>query len=143
MNYQFKIYVLKDPNTGEIRYVGQTMYDLKSRLRKHLNIKDHHTGHKANWLRSLTEEPVIELIDTTDNKEKSDELEKHYIKFFKDNGCKLTNMTDGGDGCFGYKHNESSINKMLGRIMSDVNQKYGQKFCVGIIFSPKVYLSNL
>ena len=40
------------------------------------------------------------------------ELEKMYISYFKSKGILLANLTDGGDGCLGYKHTEDSKKRL-------------------------------
>lgn len=110
---EYKIYKLLDPTTNEIRYVGRTVQKLENRLKKHLNAND--KSHRVNWIKSLTKNeltPKIELICETDSFDVCCELEKFYIQKFKNEGADLVNMTDGGDGSIGFKHNESSIIKM-------------------------------
>jgi hypothetical protein len=95
------IYVLKDPITNRIRYVGKTN-DIPNR--KHKHIKDAKNGngknHRIYWLRSLLERglrPILEVIDrvlVSEWKEK----EQFYIKKYQDEGEDLTNSTLGGDG---------------------------------------------
>lgn len=97
-----KIYVLKDPSTEEIRYVGKTKNSLEKRLSGHLE-KSNNLNNKwyvANWIRSLqnkNQKPIIKLIGEFSDEEIND-AEKYYIKYFKDQGCSLTNATEGGDG---------------------------------------------
>lgn len=49
------IYVLKDPDTNEIRYVGKTIKPLDSRLANHIYHakKPKHRNKRLNWIRSL------------------------------------------------------------------------------------------
>ena len=47
-----KIYILIDPNTNEIRYVGMTKLSLKHRLSLHLKEKKKIT-YKSHWIYSL------------------------------------------------------------------------------------------
>lgn len=110
---KYKIYHLIDPRTNEIRYVGQTVQTLENRLKKHLRSKD--KSHRVNWIKSITNEglePIIELICETNTLDKCNELEQFYIKKYRDEGLKLTNMTDGGDGSIGFTHSEESKKKM-------------------------------
>lgn len=96
---KIKIYVLKDPRNGKIRYVGKTVQSLKSRLYHHLKAKN--KSHKNSWIKSLTNnnlEPIIQLVDEIDYCEDWKWLECYWIAQFKSWGFNLTNMTDGGDG---------------------------------------------
>lgn len=107
----FTIYVLKHPITNEIKYVGQTIQKLHNRLRKH--IRERSKCHKTNWIKSLKDlVPIIEKIDEAITKEDSDNLECFYIKKYKNLGYKLTNMTDGGDGSYGFTHTDETKNKL-------------------------------
>lgn len=95
------IYVLKCPSTGEIRYVGKTDAPAR-RLNRHL--RDSAKGanhHCARWIRKLlsTElKPVMEIIRVLDSCEDWQEAEISEIKRHREQGCRLTNCTDGGEG---------------------------------------------
>ena len=94
------IYVLKDPRTLEVRYVGKSK-DPKSRLADHLcpsNLRG--VCHRASWIRYLLARnlrPVLEVVETC-----SDFIwearEVYWIKHYKELGARLTNTTDGGEG---------------------------------------------
>lgn len=48
-----KVYVLKEPNTNEIRYVGVTTQELNQRLSQHINAaKNHEKGKKQVKIQS-------------------------------------------------------------------------------------------
>ena len=82
---KFKIYGLMDPNTMEIRYIGQTCQPLNNRYKKHLNEKG--KSYKCNWIKSLLSNgytPNLVLIEECENKEMADFLEKKYIKEYND-----------------------------------------------------------
>lgn len=120
---KYKLYTLSNPITNEIRYVGKTIQTLENRLKKHLRAKD--KSHRVNWIKSLKNkglEPRIELICETHNHNICNELEKYYIKKYKNEGYSLVNMTEGGDGSIGFTHtNESKIkiSKITKNRMSD------------------------
>lgn len=117
----YKIYTLNDPITNEIRYVGQTCQTLNNRFKKHLRCKD--KSYRTNWIKSLITkglEPKIILIKEDLTKDECNALEKYYIKFFKDSGLNLVNMTDGGEGSFGFKHSEKS-KKILSQLRKESN----------------------
>lgn len=90
------IYVLKDPTTQEIRYVGKSN-DPKRRLSKHLNNKKDLGTHKRNWLNTLTEKPILEVIKEFP-KDEWQKHEKYYIEYYLSLGCDLVNWGDGGEG---------------------------------------------
>lgn len=91
------IYVLLDPRTNEIRYLGKTN-DTKERLYGHLYEKGK-LGHKFKWIQQLKKlglKPIIEILDTVP-KEEEEFWERHYISLLKSWGIRLTNFTDGGN----------------------------------------------
>lgn len=115
-----KIYELRDPRdeTKSPRYVGITTKDLKIRLNSHLNgVKYDKTriNHKVNWIKNLLKNniiPSIHLIEEVEGWDYACEVEKYWIKEFKEQGYKLTNSTDGGEGVLGFKHSQESIDRM-------------------------------
>ena len=116
----YSIYTLNHPITNEIRYVGQTCQKLNDRLKKHKNPKYNTKSYKLNWVKSLLKEglePIIILINCNLSKVEADELERHYIKIYKENGVRLTNMTDGGEGTFGFKHSDKTK-----KLLSDIRK---------------------
>lgn len=94
------IYCLKDPNNEEIRYVGKTS-NPESRYKSHLEIRELSMGsYKANWIKSLLRNnqfPYMEILEECTS-ENVDSREIFWIDFFRSNGVKLTNMTNGGEG---------------------------------------------
>lgn len=98
------IYTLKHPRTNEVRYVGWTVTKPETRLRNHVmeSVKKQ-TTHKHRWVLSLVSiglMPLIEVIETgTGPGWKS--AEKRWIALYRGSGARLTNGTDGGDGCPG------------------------------------------
>jgi hypothetical protein len=95
------IYALRDPRTGEIRYAGKTKARLPQRLREHLkpsSLRSH--THKNYWLRDLLaagQKPMIEALEMVDETE-WEQREAHHIQRLRGEGCRLTNLTAGGDG---------------------------------------------
>lgn len=107
-----KIYVLKEPDTLKIRYVGITSKTLKQRLRKHLDnaLYTKHNPHLCNWILKYYKNnqlPIIELIEEC-TKDHWQEREKYWITYFKD----LLNSTIGGEGSFGFTHSVETIDKI-------------------------------
>lgn len=129
MRARFIVYSLTDPETNEIRYVGMSTKGLdrpQSRC---------YSGHCKNWHKSLKDkglEPVIEIVqelpDTTPEAfEELCQLEMHWIAVYRELGCRLTNLTDGGEGKLGCKHSEEHRRKMSeaqkGRKFSDEHRR--------------------
>ena len=88
-----KIYILIDPNTNKIRYVGMTKLSLKHRLSLHLAQKEDKT-YKSNWINKLKRNkqiPIIKQIDSANTLEETQEKEIYWINLFLQNGEKLTN----------------------------------------------------
>lgn len=93
------VYVLTDPRTGDVRYVGVTD-NPKKRLQGHIRDVKREKTHKANWIKSLLRDglnPIMTLIDETDN-ENWQQCEIGWIAHYRAMGCNLVNSTDGGDG---------------------------------------------
>lgn len=118
-----KIYVLKHPDTLEIRYVGKTVRSLSKRLGNHIaNAKGNkHNKHLSNWIINILntgKRPIIELIEECDNSV-WEEREKYWISQYTN----LINLTEGGDGCVGFIHDQETISKLrlvnLGRKHTD------------------------
>lgn len=105
-----KIYVLKDPDTDQVRYVGVT-FNLKKRIAAHFCPWTKDKSRKTEWVRELKQNgkrPVLAVIDscTDDNWE---EKEKFWIKNYLDAGSDLFNWTPGGNvGGLGYKWKEEA-----------------------------------
>jgi len=71
MNKKYQIYGLFDPFTGELRYIGQTMAPLWSRLNAHVYCaKNKKANHNYNWIKSILNKnsrPDIGLIQELHN----------------------------------------------------------------------------
>lgn len=104
---KFLIYGLIDPRNGELRYVGKSTSGMR-RPRAHMSLLKYETNtYKANWLRQLLVEdfkPDIEVLETYESADALVEAERFLIAYFRSIGCRLTNLTAGGDGASGYKH---------------------------------------
>lgn len=129
------VYGLYDPRTDELRYVGQTVKDLNVRLSHHIYQCKNVKNHKCNWINyllNLNEKPVIKEIETSRSDSKNN-LHKLLINreifLISENILKhnLTNLTKGGEGCFGYIHTEEHKQKisnlLKGRVYSEATKK--------------------
>lgn len=99
----YLIYTLSDPDSGAIRYVGQTARTLEVRLKFHCyDYKK--TTHRGRWINSLRKRgvrPVIKEIDRVDEN-RWEAAEKKWIAHYRSLGCDLVNGSDGGEGSPGW-----------------------------------------
>lgn len=108
----FYIYVLIDPRTDQIRYVGQCV-NPKERYADHRE-NQKGTCRRANWLnllRSLNLKPLMEVIEECDESNWS-EREIYWIAEHKKRDYDLVNTTIGGEGVLGLKHTEETKQKL-------------------------------
>jgi hypothetical protein len=115
----YQIYVLKDPLSAEIFYVGQTRNDLKTRLSGHLaESRANNPGKRAIFDKIIAngEKPVIESIESISGTCYLDSLfvndrEIFWIKFYKSRGVKLTNIASSHNDaeCRDFKNYLKSI----------------------------------
>jgi hypothetical protein len=103
------IYGLIDPRNDEVFYVGFTK-NLNKRYLEHLRTKGRREKnlYKDNVINEILQidlKPKIKIIDKCDyifnqkeNIFEHERLEIFYIKKYRDEGIKLTNLTIGGDG---------------------------------------------
>jgi hypothetical protein len=101
-----RIYVLKDPRDGAIRYVGKTVLRLKKRLKAHIwsAIHENASWYVSRWIRELSScglGPEIEEIEAVSGAGWA-LRESGWISAYLLFGEKLTNLTSGGDGLPGY-----------------------------------------
>jgi group I intron endonuclease len=99
------IYVYISPVNNEIFYVGKSIQGFK----RANNIFAHkcHCRNTINLLKRLGYRPIIKILQFFDDNlslKDLNEAEKYWISYFRSINCKLTNLTDGGEGSKGYKH---------------------------------------
>lgn len=90
MNH-YSVYILRDPNTLAIRYVGMTSY-VKTRLHGHIHGRA--SVKKTEWINSLKKakkKPIFEVILSNVSKEKAAIFEKKSYLNLKKNGCDMLN----------------------------------------------------
>lgn len=111
------IYVLKDPITNEIRYVGCTK-NVEQRYKAHTNKARDYNTPKREWLESLRIQglkPILEVVEVVENNYL--EREKYYIQYYRKNGCDLTNTGDvdfnGNQTSFKSGHNSTKVIALL------------------------------
>jgi hypothetical protein len=120
------IYTLSDVE-GNVRYVGKSYRPLrryKDHLWECLNDPKAHNFYKNRWLRKCIKDntiPKMTIIECVD-KENDKLAEKFWIAYFRDEGCCLTNLTDGGEGLSGWKPTDEqrkrSGDRQRGKIIS-------------------------
>lgn len=103
---QIIIYTLSDPQSNKIRYVGKTKNSLTYRLSQHIREcilflkQKRKLTRKNNWIVQLLEKGLIPVINELENVEAVNwkNREIYWIKYFKEQGFDLVNLTDGGEG---------------------------------------------
>jgi len=110
------IYGLCEPETGELRYVGQTVTGLQRRVYYHRWNADRGDTHVQCWIRSLNGAPGAVLLENQVPEDRLNERERAWIRYAWACGARLTNSTDGGQGG---RHTEETrrriAEKMRGR----------------------------
>lgn len=119
---QVAIYVLRDPDTHEPRYVGKAE-NPKTRYTQHLgpsSLKGR--THKAKWLAALIRDgkkPILEVLQWVTRRQWS-KAERHYIAEFKRLGARLTNGDEGGlGGQTGPENRARYVKRMLSKAYTD------------------------
>lgn len=88
------IYLLIDPASRDVRYVGQTVQALHQRLSSHIRRSNKQQNKKALWIRDLLSKglkPLIKTYSTVPNEMAVIE-EAKTIEFWRNNGAPLLNM---------------------------------------------------
>lgn len=97
------IYTLSDPRCGQVRYIGRTIAP-ESRLYAHKTGNDRTP--KADWvseLMALGLHPVMEIIDSSEDKVTGREKEQYWMNHYKANGNELLNQTGAFNSNFLFK----------------------------------------
>jgi hypothetical protein len=114
MDKTVRIYILRDPRDGEVRYVGKTVHKLSDRLRGHVCDAKRQKSRVSNWIKVLSRvglRPIVEQIEEAAGDWAV--RESYWIAFYRKLvGDKLTNLTDGGDGAHGRRPNAATLEKM-------------------------------
>jgi hypothetical protein len=107
------IYGLLDPDTLELRYIGQTRYP-ETRFKQHICPSGLRARtRRSQWIKSLLvqgKKPGFIILER--NVEDANETEIKWIAETKKLGARLTNSTDGGDGHSGCSHSVATRRKM-------------------------------
>ena len=145
------IYMLLDPRTDLVRYVGKTIQSPEKRLNAHMNERSN--CHRVHWLQELRRVglvPELVILEEIKGDWPWQESERYWIRYFRQQGYNLTNNTSGGDGVpdlppetrerlsklwVGKKHKEESIikigNASRGRKHSEEHKQHMKKLMTG------------
>jgi hypothetical protein len=105
------IYVLIDPIDNKIKYLGKTIQPIMKRYRAHLS--DTSISKKSSWIKYLKSQnlkPIIKLIDEV--YENWEFWEEYWIINLKILGFELKNLTNGGEGMYGYNITKETREKL-------------------------------
>lgn len=132
------IYVLKNPITGEIKYVGKTN-NPKRRLYSHIEESKRKTGLKnrrvINWINSLLKDklkPKMEIVEICNNNN-WEEKEIYWINYYRNIGIDLCNIENGG------KHSEKKFSDKTKSIHANNLRKLRSKYSE----NEKIYIWDL
>lgn len=112
------IYALIDPRNEEVRYIGKSTQGLK-RPRQHKNpyqLRHEKHTYKTRWIKQLLNLGLtykIRIIQSYLTSDYLSEAEKFWISLFIKRGCRLTNITEGGEGVSGYVPGPEAIDKLI------------------------------
>lgn len=100
----FYIYEHWRPYKNECFWVGKghgrRAYEFSKRNMRHKHI--------VGYLRKIGLEPEVRIISTGMTEQESLDLEIIWIRFWRDQGAILANVTDGGEGVTGSTHSEET-----------------------------------
>ena len=111
----YLIYGLIDPFTNQLRYIGKSTVGFKRPKSHFLPYKLKDRTHKVKWIKSILNKkikPKIIIIQQFKEPEILYQAEQFWIKYFREMGCPLTNLTDDGPGSLGLKHKKETIEKL-------------------------------
>ena len=127
MKKPIHFYVLKDPISLDVKYVGRSVQP-KKRYQQHIysGRKHGHKNQKAAWICSLLDKelkPIMEIIETLyeyENKEIIKDREMELIAEYRKT-CDLKNSRDLVDN--GYEFSEKTRERMSKAQMGNTNKK--------------------
>lgn len=110
----YTLYTLSDPDTGLVRYVGQTCQKIATRYARHCQEARKSTRHRLYaWIKGLLNEgkaPVMRVEFEGMDKKLVDDLEIFWISMLKTTGD-LLNVAVGGQDNSGWNHSEEQKQK--------------------------------
>lgn len=106
---QWFVYLLVDPDTDEVRYVGKSA-NPEGRLKSHMRYKQSARLPVGLWARSLMSRcsaPTLRIYGACATESEAFALERLAVAEFRGGGARLLNQTDGGDGLSGHEFSAS------------------------------------
>jgi len=108
MENKFYAYKHIRPDTGKVFYVGKghgpRAWDFAARNNHHKNI--------VAKLRRNGMEPIVHIVRDNMSERCAFVLERILIAIYKEEGAKLANLSNGGEGPSGYRHTEEARKKI-------------------------------
>jgi hypothetical protein len=126
------IYGLVDPICGDLRYIGQTREGLSERYRIHIRNAQNNKrdSYSCRWIKTLLRrgtKPTLIVIEQTDD---ASNRERFWIKHYKAAGCRLTNLTEGGeDGRFMVPRGPRSLEAIAKTTAANTGKKRSPEIC--------------
>ncbi len=90
------IYVLKHPVSGDVKYVGYTLYPTR-RLRTHISGSHSKRTKKEKWIAGLLSEGLEPVMEILEQSKLPDIRERYWIKLYREQGAVLVNGNEGGN----------------------------------------------
>lgn len=120
------IYALVDPRTNEIRYIGKTN-NPERRLRQHF-VRKYPNSPVSQWITSLFEKnitPIMRILEIITNG-RWEEREIFWIKWGREHGLRLVNISDGGKGGRDRNHSAKTRQLMSEKASGENHSQYGR-----------------
>lgn len=106
------IYILVDPRTEEVRYVGKAA-NPGARLSGHVTQAKRRDTYCRRWIAQLVDgglRPKMIIVEGPTLE--WEEAERRWIAHYRAQNARLTNLTDGGEGLTGYHHTDETKRKI-------------------------------
>lgn len=123
------IYGLRNFIDNNIRYIGQTN-NPEVRLKYHLSHYKIGKSHSKNWIKNIIDNGgslAIDILEIVLNDEDTNDREQYWIKYGRDSGWRLTNLSDGGFSSTGYQwtndQRKKFSDKKKGILFTDQHKK--------------------
>lgn len=125
-NKPWRVYGLFDPRSMELRYIGKVEYtSIPKRVAQHVfAAKQGKSWPSSEWVRALLATGVRPkaIVLSSGVGEGAGLEEIRLIAMYREIGAQLTNITDGGEGCTGWKatavQKERNSARQRGRTLS-------------------------
>lgn len=115
------VYVLADPESGDVFYVGETN-NFERRRAQHLEGSDQISGFKVKLLREVRKEPIVQVIEHCMSDEAALMAEISWIRYFLSIGAPLLN-SQSFDSSFQRQQTHKGLKSVLDEVTGG---KYGK-----------------